>query len=327
MKGNMSQSRNADAFENFVPKTRKINGQTLDNDVQIDNVASADKLKTARAISLSGAVTSTPKPFDGSKDIDIPITAINESYLGWRADQASATPSSLDTALLPELSANRLAFIYNGAVKFERSEDAGATWTDVSEQFDGTMLCTSNISFGNNNSVGDYNVNRKHRITIDTVSGRVVGVLAKILLCISTEGAIGSKCMLEFGDSAENTQWTAIKEMYIGGWSGWNAININPVPIGRESTGYYRYVRLTFSIANVTNGYDSDLKIWSLRFICRAFYENTISAMARTGHLYSYDSEQNATFPKNLTIKGNTLKIGSTTLTETQLKALLALLT
>ena len=137
MKGNISQSRNADAFENFVPKTRKINGQTLDNDVQIDNVASADKLKTARTIGLSGAVTSTPKTFDGSGNIDIPITAIKEAYLDWGGKSRYNWLSPVDNALLPELGTNRLAFFSDSAVKFERSEDAGVTWKDVSDQFDG----------------------------------------------------------------------------------------------------------------------------------------------------------------------------------------------
>ena len=327
MKGNMSQSRNADAFENFVPKSRKINGQTLDNDVQIDNVASADKLKTARTIGLSGAVTSTPKSFDGSGNVDVPIIAIKESYLGWSADQASPAPSPLDVSLLSELSANRLAFIDDSVVKFERSEDAGTTWIDVSEQFDGTMLCTGSIAFGNGNTISNHNANRRHRITIDALNGKLFGILTKILLYISTEGAKDSKCLLEFGDKAENTQWTVAKELYIGGWPSWNAICIAPQPIGRESEYYCRYVRLTFSINDVTEGYASDLKIRSLRFICGESYDSTLNAMARTGHLYSYDSEQNATFPKNLKIQGNTLTIGSTTITETQLKALLALLT
>lgn len=39
-----------EALDSKVPTTRKINGQTLDNDVEIKNVESADKLKTARAI-------------------------------------------------------------------------------------------------------------------------------------------------------------------------------------------------------------------------------------------------------------------------------------
>ena len=90
-------------LDSKVPTQRTINGYTLDNDVHIDNVASADTLKTARTISLSGAVKSTPISFNGSKDISIPVTEINESYLEWSAEQANSALSPIDIALLPEL--------------------------------------------------------------------------------------------------------------------------------------------------------------------------------------------------------------------------------
>ena len=84
MKGNISQSQGALEVKNAeeirrleqeiskdeqeteqelkgkVDVSRKINGQTLENDVNITNVESANKLKTPRTIGLSGAVTSTP---------------------------------------------------------------------------------------------------------------------------------------------------------------------------------------------------------------------------------------------------------------------------
>lgn len=323
----MSQSRNAEELKHFVQNTRKINGQTLDNDVQIDNVESADKLKTARTIGLSGAVTSTPTAFDGSKDINIPITRLNESYLEWSDEQLNSALSPIDIALLPELGANRLAFIDDSAVKLERSEDAGVTWTDVSAEFDGTLLCTSGISFGNGNSIGDHNINRRHRITIDTVSGKLFSVLVKILLYINTEGAVGSKCLVEFGDKLENTQWETVKELYLVGWPGCNVINLTPKTIGKESTNTCRYVRLTFSISGVDTNYSSDLKIMSLRFISRAFYDSASGDLATKGRIFSFDRDQSITLPKNLILRGNTLKIGSTAITETQLKALLNLLT
>ena len=325
MKGNMSQSRNADAFENFVPKTRKINGQTLDNDVQIDNVASADKLKTARAISLSGAVTSTPKAFDGSGNVDIPITAVKESLVEWGGDNLAYRLSPVDVAMLPELNANRLAFIPDNDVKFERSEDAGVTWVDVSSDFDGTMLCTHAISFGNGNTVDNKSVYRQQRITIDCLNSDIHGELAKIMMEINTNGAGSCFCKVEFGDNSEDTVWASITTARIAGWTGWNSINVDHAKIGSTATN--RYVRLTFGFSSLDDAYPCDLKIRRLRFICSAFHGTGASAMSQYGTIYRIDREQTVTFPKNLTIQGNTLKIGSTTLTETQLKALLALLT
>jgi hypothetical protein len=83
VKGNMSQTGKPIDLSSYVQKARTVNGQALDDNVQIDNVASADKLKTARNISLSGAVKSTPTAFDGSADVDVPITKILDSYVEW----------------------------------------------------------------------------------------------------------------------------------------------------------------------------------------------------------------------------------------------------
>ena len=306
-----------------VPKERKINGQALDKDVEIKNVESADKLSTSRNITLSGAVTATPTAFNGSSDVEIPISSLKEAYLEWGGRHNSVSISPVDVAMLPELNTNRLAFIDSNAVKFELSEDAGATWEDVSNDYDGTTLCTKSIDFNNGNTPTNQTINKRQRITIDCIKGNIYCVLAKIILNISTGGAGGCYCDVERGDSSENTVWEKLTTASIGGWSGWNAINLTPITVGTEKTT--RYIRLTFSISSVNSSYYCNLSIISLRFVSSAFYSAS-NTMAEKGTLYDYDKDQNATFPKNLSISGNTLKIGSTTITETQLQALLALL-
>lgn len=47
------------------------------------NANAADKLSAGRSISLGTAVSSTATTFDGSKNITIPVTSINEAYLEW----------------------------------------------------------------------------------------------------------------------------------------------------------------------------------------------------------------------------------------------------
>ena len=69
------------ALDTKVPTERKVNGQTLDNDVEIKNVESADKLKTARTI--NGV------EFDGSKSIkiygenELPLNMKTINTAGW----------------------------------------------------------------------------------------------------------------------------------------------------------------------------------------------------------------------------------------------------
>ncbi len=84
-----------------VPSSRKINGHALTEDVnlvkadigldKVDNTAdsaktvaaagTADKLKTARTIAISGGATGTATSFDGSGNISIPVTALNPDNL------------------------------------------------------------------------------------------------------------------------------------------------------------------------------------------------------------------------------------------------------
>lgn len=311
-----------------VDISRKINGQTLENDVNIANVESADKLKIPHTIGAKGAVTSTPTAFDGTGDILIPIDSIKEAYINWGGKNRTRYISPVDAAMLPELNANRLAFIKDSAVKFELSADAGATWTDVSDQFDGTSLCTTSIAFGNGNTATDQSTARQHRITIDCIGGGLYCQLAKIMVLVSTEGATDCTCKVEFGEKSENTVWTTFVTANVDGWQGWNVINVDHL-VGMESVSWgpsYRYVRLTFSVAGVASGRSSDLSIKSIRFISSMF-NNATSVLASRGTVYSIDRDQNVTFPKNVIIQGNTLQIGNTTITETQLKSLLALLT
>ena len=314
------------SIDEKVSAERKVNGQALDKDVEIKNVESADKLKTARTIGLSGAVTSTPTNFDGSGNVNIPVHSVKEAYLEWGGRHQGVNLSPIDIALLPELNANRLAFIPDSCVKFERSADAGASWSDVSADFDGTMLCTDYADFGNGNTETDKNVNRKQRITIDCTSGGVYCELTKIVLRISSEGATGCKCLVECGDHSNETVWTTVADTPVYGWDGWNVVNLNSIQIGANKPNTYKYVRLTFSIEGLYEGYHNSLRILGLRFVSRNCYNDTINKMASRGTIYNFDRDQNVTFPKNLAIKGNVLTIGNTTITEAQLKSLLALL-
>ena len=312
-----------EALEGKVTRERKVNGQTLDKDVEITEVKSAEKLKTARTVSLSGAVESTPTDFDGSGDANIYVRGIKESFLSWGGKNLAVNISPIDVALVPELSTNRLAFFPNSAIKLEQSDDAGATWIDVSSDFDGTTICTTVAPFGIGNSKANKSVDRQNRITLDTISGGLVCILAKIIFQVDTDGATGCLCKVECGDKSENTVWTTIATASVFGWSGWNVINIEPTLIGKDN----RYVRLTFSISGVTDDYGSNLAVSSLRFISKEFFGTAPSTMAKTGRVYSVSRDQKVTFPNNIIVNGNAIQLGNTTLTETQLQALLALLT
>ena len=255
----------------------------------------ASKLTTARTIGLGTGATGTATSFDGSGNITIPVTSVKEAYLDWGGKDISGDFSPLDAALIEDLSANRLAGLPASRVTFERSSDAGSTWTTYSGNAD---LITTSGNASNANTTSSQSINNWHRITID-VDGAVYCQLKKIAMWLSTDGASGCKCKVEWGDYSTTTVWTTEKTVSVSGWPGWNIINVSKT-IGNSSHCKVRYVRLTFSQTGVVSQYSSSLIVYKIRFYSGNYW-GSLSNLAKSGHVYSYDSSFNTTFPAKVT--------------------------
>lgn len=170
------------------------------------NAATATKLQTARNISLGTAVTATATKFDGSTNITVPVNSVKEAYLEWGGKDFAASFGPLDAALIGDLSINRLAGLPDSQWKFERSSDAGATWTEYTgpkgSQIGTIIKADSIIGASNANTTSSKSVNNWHRITID-VLGNIYCELRKIAIYLSTNGATGCKCKVEWGDNSD----------------------------------------------------------------------------------------------------------------------------
>lgn len=177
------------------------------------------KLKTKRTIALGTAVSSTATGFDGSANITIPVDSVKEAYLAWGGRDYAGGFGPIDAALIGDLSINRLAGLPSDKWKFERSSDAGATWEEYTGP-DGAIIGTiiKNDSGGatNANTNDSKSVNNWHRITIDVV-GNIYCELRKIAIFLSTNGASGCKCKVEWGDRSDTTVWTTEKEVSVSG--------------------------------------------------------------------------------------------------------------
>lgn len=262
------------------------------------NADSATKLKTARTIALGTGATGTATSFDGSGNITIPVTEVKEAYLSWGGRNIAGSFSALDAALIEDLSANRLAGIASSKVVCERSSNAGSTWTTYTPSGGTSAICTTSGNACNSNTTSSQSVNNWHRITID-VNGSIYCELKKIAIYLSTEGAGGTKCKVEWGDYSSTTVWTTATETAVSGWSGWNIINVSQT-IGSSQYGKVRYVRLTFSQTSLTSAHANKVQVSKVRFYSNNCWNNP-STLASTGHLYSYDSSLNATFPAGVT--------------------------
>ena len=270
------------------------------------NAGTATKLETARSIALGTGATGTATNFDGSSNITIPVTSVKESYLEWGGKDISGGFTPLDAALIEELSANRLAGLSSSRVTFERSSDGGSTWTTYTGNAD---LITTSGSASNANTTSSQSIYNWHRITIN-IADAIYCVLKKIAIYLSTNGATGCKCKIEWGDYSSSTVWTTAKIVDISGWPSWNIINVSRA-IGNPTYDKTKYVRLTFSQTGVDLNYSSQLLVYKIRF----YSDNCWSApnnFAETGHVYSYDASLNATFPAS--VNATSLKENGTAL-------------
>lgn len=278
------------------------------------NATTATTLQTGRTIAVGTAVTSTATSFNGSANITIPINSVKEAYLDWGGRNLTGYISPTDAAMSSVHSANKAQFCNPAGVTVEYSTDGGTTWTDygLGDVYKIGLLSdlgSGGIYIGKKSSATASNpatVNDKLRITLNATSMGIYTRLRKVLINVSTNGATGSNVTVERSMKGSGTTWkTMYSNFPVSGWSGWNSIDMQGYAFGggTSQTGNIANLRFTFGITGVSSSYGSNLPVYNLLLFGDTNW-NFPSQMARSGHLYSYDASQNATFPAALTSTG-----------------------
>lgn len=191
------------------------------------------------------------------------------TLLQWGGPNIFARVSPLDAALSDELSANRFAEMPNANFVFERSDNAGTTWTTYTA--DGYELVTSSTNtVCNANVLGSQSSSNWHRFTIDVRPGssnNFYGEIRKFLFSISTAGATGCRVKIEGSTFATPDTFVQIADAPIDGWSGWNVINVS-ITAGLGVESFYKKLRFTFSQTGVNSNYASCLHVHKMRVYC-----------------------------------------------------------
>lgn len=217
------------------------------------------------------------------------------TLLQWGGPNVFASVSPLDAALSDELSANRFAEMPNANFVFERSDNAGTTWTTYTA--DGCELVTSNTNtVCNANVLGSQSSSNWHRFTIDVRPGssnNFYGEIRKFLFCISTEGATGCRVKIEGSTFATPDTFVQIADAPIGGWSGWNVINVS-ITAGLGVESFYKKLRFTFSQTGVNTSYNSNLIVSKMRVYCANcwFAPGNFALRNRTYYLLNGEQRQ-----------------------------------
>ena len=221
--------------------------------------------------------------------------------------------SAIGMAISPEHGANRLAFVSSDALYFEYSTD-GTNYTELQLSNDAKRsLVTTSYGVPVGRASGEYTVGSKTRITITGTNASGTGYFycspKKMLINISSSG--GMNVLVEYR-SGTNTKsggaWSTYGTYSLSGWSGWNEIPLVLGTLGGGSTQTDNIwqLRLTFIMTSKSTSYPTTAYVNMIRLFADNIW-NSPSTMASSGHLYSYDIEQNAFFPANIYEGGTAL--------------------
>lgn len=275
-----------------------------------EQASSATSATTASKLE-SSTIGSTSLPIYLSNGTPAVASNVNkEAYLSWGGKNLSGSFGPIDAAMIPDLGADRFAFIPAKQWTIEYSRDGGATWVDYGASDSQKVALTSmeaNLVIGKADSSNLATETYMLRLTLLT-SGAVYSALNKFAIFLSTQGSNGCYCTLEGKtkanvDAGNDTWVTFADKVSVVGWSGWNIINTSTITTHGNSSSQYANLRFTFGCTGGSTEYEG-LRVHRIKAFGGVGWI-TPSNMAKYGTIYSYDSSQNAMFPANVYAKNS----------------------
>ena len=228
--------------------------------------------------------------------------SVKEANIQWGGKNFAGSFGAIDAAMVADLGANRMAFAKAAGVTIEYSTNGGSTWTDYGASETTKLGLTSTgvgLYLGKHNTNGTGTANDRLRITFDTSLSAIYTQLNKFVLLVSTNGASGFTCTIDAAtNGAPTTFHTFADHIPLSGWSGYNVINTSTITTYGNSSSQYQKLRFTFAQTAANSNYTSASVRTILGFGGVGW--TAPSNMAKNGHIYSFDSQQNVIFPSNL---------------------------
>lgn len=293
---------------NYVPGAIKT---WFDSNVHIPSIktlntnnSSALPVSSSEAISGSGSINLHKVSKTGNfRDLN----NRGEAFLSWGGQNFAGAYGPIDSAMIGDLGANRLAFMPPAGISVEYSRDSGTTWQDYGATDSQKLALTStgaNFIIGKADSSNKATERYMLRISLHTSDGKVYTQLNKFALYVSTNGSNGSYCTIRartqnnYLNKVDKWDVFANKQS-IAGWSGWNIINTSTITTyGNTASSQYGEIQLIFGCTSGSTSYVG-LQIQRLMGFGGVGWQ-TPSNRAKYGTIYSYDYNQNAIFPAGL---------------------------
>lgn len=279
------------------------------------SATSAGKLTTPRTIGIGTGGTGTATSFNGTANITIPLTDVKDSYVTWGGKNIRGDITPDDMGCIDEFGHNKLAFLPAECITVEYSTDGGSTWLDygLTNAQKIAMVTTTGpaVGAGKNTTVTAKNIANlrcRVRIACGTMAkvGKIYTATKKFLINVTTSGAGNTKVKIRRRTIADYLAgaetWTDVGTYDVYGWSGWNSI---PYTAGlggsmTTQTGQVGQIEFEFWGETFNSNYASRLTVTDFRLIGSTNWTMP-SELARAGHLYTMDTDQNATFPAKVT--------------------------
>ena len=266
------------------------------------NAATATKVGTS-------TVGSSTMPVYIKSGTPTAITSFPEAYLSWGGKNFAASYGPIDAAMIPDLGACRSMFAKAAGITVQYSRDGGSTWVDygcTDTQKTGLFSVGYEIVIGGTTETGIDKSNYKSRVIVTTNIAGIYTYINKIAIYVLTGLSNGSNVTIDARTKANvdagNDTWTTLADrVTLAGNSGWNIINIpNTITYGNTST-QYQQIRFTFGVTSHASTLSNRGLTVSRIMMFGGVGWSTPSNMAKHGHLYNYDVNQNATFPAAVT--------------------------
>ena len=233
------------------------------------------------------------------------LEKVHDNDIAWGGKNLSGEVSPTDAAMVPVIGGNKFALCKPQGIVVEYTNDGGATW----ENYDVTDEIKINVISGISKTRLYYGKKTESsqtvtaddmlRITVNAFTCGVYTSIRKILIEFAAEGgSINDSVKIESATIGDQEAFTVVGTYAVWGNSGWNSIpysnNFGAYSLNQSSN--VGVLRFTFS----TKTAKGNPCVQNLILSGITNYVNP-STLSTTGHLYSYDYQQNAVFPAKLT--------------------------
>lgn len=266
---------------------------------------SANKLTTPRTINVSEGAEGPGVSFDGSQNVAIPINSFKEKYLSWGGRSIAGDISPVDAGMSYLHNANRAQFANPKGIIVEYSTDGGTTWVDYGTSDNYKVRLVSGLSptfYLGKRASGTGAASDALRVTINAADCSIYTKLKTVLIEVATGGHVGLQAKVEKAMRGSETKFISTIDTYVvTGWSGWNSLGLNIGPFGgsQNQTSNIGALRFTFTYSGTPES-NQRAAILNMMFLGTTSW-TTPSNMAKTGHIYNWDANQNVAFPAQVT--------------------------